>query len=322
MLKQISNIIAGCLVVVVIGNITPVFAALSCSITTAAGCTNTVVLRLSSASDAHAEMPSQSTATYSNNVVCCSGLSGVSCAGNSASILNLSSTTNAHVEIATNSNYPNVACMTGASEIPVIAYQDNNCTGYDTTLVSISSTTNATVGSSTEYVKRVCGSLTPASITFTLATTTLYFGGLSSVITRYASSTNVDGDSVQVEAHNFTVRTNALNGYSVNVQGGTLASGANIIAAIGGVNSSPVVNTNQFGIRVVPSGGIGTVTSPYAASGFAYSATATTSAQVASATSGDNATTTYSVRYVANIAATTKAGAYVANLVYVATANF
>lgn len=322
MLKQIDNIIAVVLMIVVIGTITPVFAALSCSITTSAGCTGTVVLRLSSASNAHAELPSQSTATYNNNVVCCNGLSGVSCAGNSVPILNLSSTTNAHVEETTYSNYINVACMSGASEIPLIAYQDNNCTGYDTTLISISSTTNATVGSSTEYTRKVCGSLTPASITFTLATTTLYFGDLSSVITRYASSTNSDGDGSQVEAHTFTVRTNALNGYSVNVQGGTLASGANVITAIGGINSGPVVNTNQFGLRLTASGGIGSVTSPYEASGFAYNATATTSAQVASASSGDNATTTYSVRYVANIAATTKAGAYVANLVYVATANF
>ena len=61
---------------------------------------------------------------------------------------------------------------------------------------------------------------------------------------------------------------------------------------------------------------------PYAASGFAYGATATTSSQLASASTGDNATTTYSVRYVANISPITPANAYTSNIVYIATANF
>jgi hypothetical protein len=43
---------------------------------------------------------------------------------------------------------------------------------------------------------------------------------------------------------------------------------------------------------------------------------------VAAASIGDNATTTYSVRYIANIAPSTQAAAYTTGLVYVATANF
>jgi hypothetical protein len=322
MLKQIDKIIIAVSLGVVVTMSMPAFAVLSCSITTNAGCSETVVLRMSAASNAHAEMPSEVTAAYDNNVVCCSGLSGVSCSGNTASVLNLSSTTNAHVEVSTNSNYVNVACISAGAEEPIIAYQDNNCTGYDTTLVSISSTTNATVGSSTVYVKKVCGSLLPASLTFAISNTTIFFGGLSSVVTRYASSTNNGGDGSQVEAHTFEVRTNALNGYSVSVQGQTLTSGGDAVLAIGGTNASPSIGSEQFGIRLVASGGVGIVSSPYAASGFAYGATATTSSQVASASSGDNATTTYSVRYMANIAGITKPGEYVSNLVYVATANF
>jgi hypothetical protein len=83
-----------------------------------------------------------------------------------------------------------------------------------------------------------------------------------------------------------------------------------------------ISSTIEGVIGITASGGIGTVTAPYAASGFAYAATATTTSQVASATTGDSATTTYSVRYMNNISATTEAGTYQANIVYVVTANF
>lgn len=322
MLSQINKILAAALLCVIVSTIAPVFAVLSCSITTAAGCSGTVVLRMSSATNAHAELPNQSTANYANNVICCTGLSGVLCTGYTANVLKLSSTTNAHVEIATNSNYPETVCMSAGSEIPAIEYQDNNCIGYDTTLVSISSTTNATVGSSTEFIKKVCGSLIPPSFTFNISTTTIFFGGLSQYTTRYASSTNEDGSSSQVEAHNFSVKTNTLNGYTVNVQGETLTSENNTVSAIGNINTSPLIGTEQFGLRVTALGGVGAVSSPYVESGFAYASSATTSSQVASASTGDNATTTYSVRYVANIAGFTETGLYIANIVYVATANF
>lgn len=321
MLKQINKILIS-VVILGIWTISPAYAALSCSITTAAGCTGTIVLRMSSGNNAHAEMPNMTTANYSNNVICCNGLSGTSCSGYTANVLKLSSTTNAHVEIATNNNYTNTACVSAGGEIPVIAYQDNNCTGYDTTLASISNTTNATIGDQTKYTKRVCGSLVPPSITFSISTTTLFFGGLSSFVTRYASWNNIEGSATEVEAHTISVKTNTLNGYNVHVQGDTLKSGANTITAIGNTNTAPAVGTNQFGLRMSASGGTGVVSSPYSAVGFAYGATASSSSQVASASSGDNATTTYSVRYVANVLGITTTGEYTTNLVYVATANF
>lgn len=300
----------------------PVFAVLSCSVTTAVGCVNTIVLRMSAASNAHAELPWQSTAGYANNVICCSGITGTQCSGNTATVLKLSSSTNAHVELGTNTNYATSSCISAGSNIPIIGYQDVNCVGYDTTLASISSTTNATIGTSTVYTKKICGSVEPASISFTLSTTTLYFGNISYIAVRYASSTNINGDSLQTEAHRFTVKTNAINGYGVTVQGQTLTAGAYTINRIGGTNTGSLVGTEQFGLRVVPSGGTGSVPSPYAASGFAYNATATTSSQVATNSVGDNATTTYSVRYIANVAPSTEPASYSANLVYIATANY
>jgi hypothetical protein len=322
MLKQINKIIIGLVFVLSLASANSVFALLSCSITTAAGCTGTVVLRMSSATNAHAESATGTTSGYANNTVCCTGVSGVACSGSYASLLKLSSSTNAHVEVATNVNYPYTACISSSGGSPVIAYQDTSCTGYDTTLLSISSTTNATVGSPASYTKKVCGSIAPASITFTISTTTIYFGVASPVLTRYASSTNTSGDNVEVEAHTLSVITNATNGYTLTAKGSTLTSATNTISAIGAVNTAPAVGTEQFGIRLVASGGSGVVNSPYSASGFAYGATATTSSLIANATVGDNATTTYSVRYVANIAPTTVSSAYTSNIIYVATANF
>lgn len=165
----------------------------------------------------------------------------------------------------------------------------------------------------------------PQTITFSISTSTVYFGIVSSAQARYASSTNRDGSSAEVEAHTFSIITNAANGYTVTVRGQTLTSQLNTahtVNAIGSSNTASSPGSEQFGLRITASGGSGSVTSPYAASGFAYAATATTSSQVASAEAGDNATTTYSVRYLNNISTLTEAGSYSANLVYTAAANF
>jgi nicotinamide riboside kinase len=167
------------------------------------------------------------------------------------------------------------------------------------------------------------GTSTPAqSISFTISTSTVFFGTVSPSIARYASSTNPQGSNTEVEAHSFSVLTNATNGYTVSAKGQTLTSGTTTIAAIGAVATTSLVGTEQFGIRITAASGSGTSTSPYNTSAFAYAATATTSSQVANATVGDNATTTFSVRYIANISPTTKAASYTANIIYVVTANF
>ncbi len=164
---------------------------------------------------------------------------------------------------------------------------------------------------------------TPAQfISFTISTSTIFLGITSPSAVRYASSTNILGSNTEVEAHTFNVITNATNGYTVSAKGQTLTSGVYTIAAIGGTATTSLIGTEQFGIRLVATGGSGTSTSPYNGSAFAYSATATTSSQVANSITGDNATTTFSVRYLTNVAPTTPAAAYTANIVYVVTANF
>lgn len=164
---------------------------------------------------------------------------------------------------------------------------------------------------------------TPAQfISFTISTSSIFLGTVSPSFARYASSDNLVGSNTEVEAHTLNVITNASNGYTVSAKGQTLTSGTTTIAAIGAVATTSLVGTEQFGIRLVASGGSGTSTSPYNTSLFAYAATATSSSQVANAVVGDNATTTFSVRYLANISPTTLPASYTANVIYVVTANF
>ncbi len=164
------------------------------------------------------------------------------------------------------------------------------------------------------------------SLSFTISTTTIYFGALGSAGPKFASSTNPLGDSNETIAHSLAVGTNAPSGFTLSVRGQTLTSQQNALNTITAVGGSPAANatgTEQFGLRATESGGVGTVvSSPFAtANQYGYSSTATTSAVLATG-SGSTPTSTYSLRYVANIAAVTEAGTYAANLVYVATANF
>ena len=164
------------------------------------------------------------------------------------------------------------------------------------------------------------------SLSFAISTTTIYFGTLGSGAVKYASSTNTAGDTIENVAHTLAVGTNAPSGFTLTVRGQTLTSqqnASNTITAIGGSPAVSVPGTEQFGLRATESGGVGTVVATtYASStGYGYSSTATTSSILATG-SGATPTSTYSIRYLANIAAVTEAGTYAANLVYVATANF
>ena len=164
------------------------------------------------------------------------------------------------------------------------------------------------------------------SLTFTISTTTIYFGNLGIGGAKFASSTNPSGDSIETIAHSLTVATNAASGYTLSIRGQTLTSqqnASNTISGIGSTVASSTAATEQFGIRATSTGGTGaTIDSTYSAlTSYGYDATATTSAVFATG-SGSTNTTTFGLRYVANISGTTEAGTYVASLVYVATANF
>jgi hypothetical protein len=164
------------------------------------------------------------------------------------------------------------------------------------------------------------------SLTFTVSTSTIYFGILGAGGAKFASSTNTAGDTAETVAHTLAVGTNAPSGFTLSVRGQTLTSqqnSANTIDYIGAVAASSVPGTEQFGFRATESGGVGvTVLSPFSSgSSYGYAATATTSEVVATG-SGSTPTSTFAIRYVANVGSVTEAGTYTASLVYVATANF
>lgn len=164
------------------------------------------------------------------------------------------------------------------------------------------------------------------SLTFTVSTSTIYFGILGAGAAKFASSTNSAGDTTETVAHMLAVGTNAPSGFTLSVRGQTLTSqqnAANTVDYIGAIAASSTPGTEQFGFRTTESGGIGvTVNSPFSsATSYGYAATATTSSVVAVGT-GSTPTSTFAVRYVTNVGAITEAGTYTASLIYVATANF
>jgi hypothetical protein len=161
------------------------------------------------------------------------------------------------------------------------------------------------------------------TISFALTDNTIFFGDLTTATACFAVGSTVSGTCTQstpATAFDATVATNAPSGYTLSVQGATLTSGANEIDALGS-NTASSPASEQFGIRATSSGGAGTVSSPYAASGYAYTGTAGAASTLATSTS-ESVTTTYSLIYIANISAITEAGSYSTNHTYVATGNF
>ena len=146
--------------------------------------------------------------------------------------------------------------------------------------------------------------------------------------------------ATQYDQHTyFRLSTNAQNGTTVLYSGDTLKTpgGASAITAVASGGATTAAGTESFGLGL-DSGDAGkhsftnlTATSPYGAANgtlgtasFAFNtASVTTPVQVASAASGTTVTCdTGSVRYVGNIATTTKAGIYKTNINYIAVPTF
>lgn len=149
---------------------------LSCSVTTAAACTGTVILRMSGNGNAHAELPSQANGNYDSNVVCCTGVTGLgnSCAGTFAVVGKLSGSSNAHIEDKSLSNYANSACISVSSGSVSTGTTTSTCVGagYDTTIASMSNNTNAHAGDGSAYSTKICATATTGSNPPTLTTYT------------------------------------------------------------------------------------------------------------------------------------------------------
>lgn len=298
---------------------------LSCSVTTAAACTGTVIYRMSGSSNAHAELPGQANGNYDGNVVCCSGVTGLgnACSGTFATALKLSGVTNAHVEQNSQANYANNACIQAPSGGTVsVGYQATNCSGFDTTLGSMSAATNAHVGDGSAYTTKICATAAGGSqsLTFIISDSTIGFGTLSAAGARYATGDTNGSGSDSADAHTISATTNASSGYTITLNGTTLTSGGNTITAIGGTAAVSSAGTEQFGARLIVNSGTGSATAPYASANWALD-TGNFPDQVASG-SGDGVTTVFGVRYIGNISASTENGSYGSTLTYTVTATF
>ncbi len=164
------------------------------------------------------------------------------------------------------------------------------------------------------------------SLTFSISDTGIGFGAISSSASRWATG-NEAGATSETVAHTLVVATNATSGYSLTVNGATLACsacGGATVSAIGNIAVAPSAGSEQFGINLVYTGGSGTASSPYNDQTSPYTYAFDTGAfpdQIASS-SGVSASTTYSVYYIGNITPTTEAGSYSATLTYIVTGTF
>lgn len=160
-------------------------------------------------------------------------------------------------------------------------------------------------GSSLTLAPSPMGSGAPSTGNAVMEASTNAAGGY--VITYNATSfTDSTGDTICTGS----CVTNMQSGQALNA-GGTEQFGFNLVANSGG-------NFGVFGSA--PSGGSGTVTSPYGSTNqIAYSTVG--AVQVASAL-GTSTPTLYTMSYGANVAGITKPGTYVATQTFIATATF
>jgi len=186
-------------------------------------------------------------------------------------------------------------------------------------------TDNGTVALSTAEPVQLTG-VTPEILVFcvgtsigadctTVAGNTIDFGDFSPVATR-------SGTSVM------QAQTNAANGYTVTVNGTTLASGVNTIPALAAQTAS-TVGTSQFGLNLrlngipavggEPSGaGSGTFTGNYGTVNQYRFGSGESVAQAGLPTNAN----TFTSSYIVNIGGAQAAGVYTATMTYICTASF
>ncbi len=216
----------------------------------------------------------------------------------------------------------NVAAPTGTSTVTFGAVTNPSATNatFFARMTTYSDATWTTAVDTGTFASSTAGQVTitatiDETLTFTLASATVPLGALSSATTGTGTST-------------MSASTNATSGYAISVNGSTLTSGANTIAALG-TNTASTQGAAQFGMNLMAnttppigsnvSGSGGGL--PAANYNTANSFRFVTGETVASAAAATNANT-YTVSYIANVPATQQAGAYSTTLTYIATATF
>jgi hypothetical protein len=332
-LRTFSQAVVLTLILTALTTATISYAGLSCTVTTVCNSPSVVVFRMSSTTNAHAELPNQS--NYSQ-LVCCSGIAGLgnSCSGINTTVLKLASTTNSHVEENSGITYTNNACLSvSAGYTFSVGYVSGSCSGYDTALASISNAGgNAHMGTSSVYTTEVCASAVASSLTFTTDSSTETFpaqtpGTLvatSSILN--VTTSNSTGFNVTVQRASATA-TMSLGGSGVTFipEKTDWINGANTSTAGNATASTSQPLTLQFRMRK-----IGTDAADYAsawwgtddstANALFGGISSTTQTIINRSTSAVSATTDY-VLYNLNTPVAQKTGTYSGSMTYTATAN-
>lgn len=125
-------------------------------------------------------------------------------------------------------------------------------------------------------------------------------------------------NTIQTVTGNFSVSTNAVNGYAVYANGTTLTSGSNTIPFTAGAMANGNVSAYGLNVSTCPSGGSGVVTCRPSDFGVATAPATTKLVDRTAASSGDTATITYKAQ-----AANTQApGTYTSTINYIASGQF
>ncbi len=160
-------------------------------------------------------------------------------------------------------------------------------------------------------------------ITMAISDTTVGFGGLSSVTTKYATGDTLGNTTSTTVAHTISAITNAPGGYTITLSGNTLTCTACVdttLLPIGATPSATLLGTEQFGMRIATSSGNGIPQSPYNSLLWAFDS-ASFPDLVATGV-GDETVSVYDLRYIANVESLTEAGNYNATLTYTITGSF
>jgi hypothetical protein len=244
-------------------------------------------------------------------------------------------TTNNLIEI---SNSSNASGSAGAATITINGIT-NSSTANGTIYAEITTYSDAawtTALDTGNVATSTMNSATGIQVSGTVAETLTFCTGTSGITS--SSCSGATGSTVSLGTlsssttgsgtSQFGATTNAGSGYTVTVNGTTLTSGSNTIAALA-TQTASTQGTGQFGMNLManttPS--VGTAVSgagsaaPSANYGTANQYRFVTGDTIASASAPDNFRL-FTVSYIANISGTTPPGTYSTNLTYICTPQY
>jgi hypothetical protein len=200
---------------------------------------------------------------------------------------------------------PSTANLTYYVRITTYTGTDGSTGAVDTGTVALSTAQPVQLTGVTPEILTFCVGTSIGANCTTVSGSTIDFGDFSPTATRTGTSV-------------MQAQTNAANGYVITVNGTTLASGTNTIAALGAQTAS-TIGTSQFGLNLSVAGtGSGAVNANFG-NGTLYRFN--DGDQVAQAALPTDANT-FTSNYIVNIGGSQAAGVYTATMTYICTASF